>query len=46
MGRHDTTSHFLHLPKQLKFKQFKPTQPKNQTTVYRSQKLGALNRRG
>ena len=31
MGRHDETSHNLHIPKQLKFKQPKPSVPTNIT---------------
>ncbi len=46
MGKHDQKSHFLHLPKQLKFKQDKPSVVNSAQTAPRMQKLGDLNRRG
>lgn len=46
MGKHDELAHFLHTPKQLKFKQTKPTVRDVTNIQQRAQKLGELNRRG
>lgn len=46
MGRHDENAHYLHTPKQIKFKQPKPINQKLLKIMPRSQRLGALNRRG
>ncbi len=46
MGRHDELAHYLHTPKQQKFKQIKPIINKTNTATPRSQRLGTLNRRG
>jgi hypothetical protein len=49
MGRHDDTAHYLHMPKQVKFKQLRPPSPfpSNKLPMTpRTQKLGSLNRRG
>lgn len=46
MGRHDETAHYLHVPKQLKFKQLKPHAVQQTNTNPKSKRLGEMNRRG
>jgi hypothetical protein len=37
MGKRDTASHKLHIPKQLKFKQLAPSVPNNAATAHAPQ---------
>lgn len=46
MGKHDETAHFLHIPKQLKFRQRRPNAFTAGNVTSRMRRLGALNRRG